>query len=131
TRADILNFQGSFPTLFSNIIAHRAELHRERLLVMGRDSGVESGSHNCPWPKTLRERPVENPDFARILMLVRPMAINYSFWSQDITRADVLPPATQAGRPSHRWLLGPDRQVPAYAQPARLRLPGRLRATVQ
>ena len=33
-----------------------------------------------PGQKPLRERPVENPDFAGVLILVRPMAINYSFW---------------------------------------------------
>ena len=46
TRADILNFQANFPAALSDVIAHRGELQWKRLLIMGRDPGVESDPHN-------------------------------------------------------------------------------------
>src|SRR5689334_11669328 len=64
-------------------------------------------------------------------MLVRPMAINYSFWSTKTTRVYVLPPTTQACCDPNRRGPEADQQVPASVQPTRVRVSGRLRTTVQ
>jgi hypothetical protein len=60
-RANILDFQGSFLPTLDNVITHRGQLQRERLLVMGRDPGVEPHPHYPPGQKLLPERAVENP----------------------------------------------------------------------
>ncbi len=76
-----------------DIVAHRDELQRE---VVGSRLWRRVRPHDPPGQKPLRKRLIENPDFAGVLMLVRPMAINYSLWFMVVVRArNVLPPPAQ------------------------------------
>jgi hypothetical protein len=63
---------------------------------MNRDCGIRVRPSRFPSGQNPSKMTIENPNFAEVLRLGRAAAINHSFWSTKITRADVLPPAAQA-----------------------------------